>query len=383
MRFDSRYCFHCDARLADHRGEDERRLRFCARCEADLVPMNQLEASVADGIPSQPVFMGAVGLRVVVPDWPTDVALVGLDVWDGLIALRHIERPGDDPPPPHPRMVATTGPLGQQTPRKFSIRTDVGSVHHGHGGGGGTRGSGTILCGEATLAPALPQDVTQIVVVAQAPGSHTELATDLTGWPAPITDAHIEIDHPVRDTGCRSCGGPYVSPEPAPVTELALDWSMAPPPRPVPRPPRDRRPMCAACRDAQHAVCRAKDPATAVPEAVLALNARLPGAMAAELVMSTLTCWPTWFDLDVTGPIDGPWGASFANLGKHWTINDDHGNRYVGACLGGSSRFGLSTHHLSFIPALDSSASTLSVTFPPSIDGTSTCATISLPAQNG
>jgi hypothetical protein len=382
MRVDSRYCFLCDARLADHPLEEEGRLRFCARCEADLGPVDQHGAVDPTGIPAMPAFMGAVGLRVVLPHWPTEVALVGLNVWDGLIELRHIERTGDDPPPPHPRMVATAGPLGLQTPRKFGIHTDVGSVHYGHGGGGGTRGTDTILCGEAILAPALPQDVTRIAVVAQAPGTRTELAIDLTGWPAPITDARVEIDDPVHDTGCRSCGGLYVSPESAPVTGLSLDWSMAPPPMPVPQPPRDRRPICAACRDALHAVCQAKQPPTALPEAVLALNARLPGAIATDLVIPTLTCWPTWFDLDVTGPVDGPWGASLANPGKTWSIDDDRGNRYIGACLGGSSRFDLSTHHLSFIPALDPSASTLTLTFPPSIDGTSTSTTVGLPARH-
>jgi hypothetical protein len=168
MRIDSRHCFHCDAHLADRAVEEDRRLRFCPRCEADLAPLRRLEAAGSDGVPSLPAFIGAVGLRVVLPEWPTEVALIGLDVWDGLIELRHVERPGDDPSPPHPRMAATAGPLGLQIPRKFGIRTDVGSVHHGHGGGGGTRGSGgTILCGEAILAPALAGDVTHIVVVAR------------------------------------------------------------------------------------------------------------------------------------------------------------------------------------------------------------------------
>jgi hypothetical protein len=42
----------------------------------------------------------------------------------------------------------------------------------------------------------------------------------------------------------------------------------------------------------------------------------------------------------------------------------------------------LSTQHLSFIPPLDRAASTLAVTFPPSIDGTSTCATVGFPSSN-
>ena len=107
------------------------------------------------------------------------------------------------------------------------------------------------------------------------------------------------------------------------------------------------------------------------PDRILAVSAVLGRVFGAQLVIPTVVVWPTWFDLSIVGDNTGAWSDAFfsANRASVWRAHDDRGQTYVGATLAGGSGGGLTTHNLSFIPALDPAARTLALDFPPGIDG--------------
>jgi hypothetical protein len=107
--------------------------------------------------------------------------------------------------------------------------------------------------------------------------------------------------------------------------------------------------------------------------------------LGADLFVSSLVAWPSWFDLTVVGHDRGAWGESLLG-GKRalrWMAHDDRGRRYQGAPTVGSGGHGLVTRYLSFIPALAPDATTLTVDFPPSFDGTNPRATFTLTPEGG
>jgi hypothetical protein len=385
MAPDPRYCFDCDRRLATAiQSDDDGRLRLCPACEADRQAYSGAVGELESDARS-PRFRGAIALGVPLSGWPTDVALVVLDVWDRFAELHVVEMPGPDPPK-HPRTI-TGSPLGERPPHKWVITTDLPSTHGGGFGGGGTTGAEGMLAWHATIAPSFPDDASRIEVFAQAPGAKARTVVDLTGWPVGVAPATVIRGGPsaAGRADCPSCGLPpidLITSAPGDTGGFDLDWAMAPPPEPsrdaFPVP--DARSLCDGCAAAHRQVLAAKVPTAALPERVVAVAADLGDLFGSRIVAPSLVVWPTWFDMAVTGGATGPWAQVLGSprRGLRWTASDDRGGHYVGTITGSHSGLGLCTHHLSFAPTLDPDATALTVLFPASLDGSAVQARINL-----
>lgn len=143
VEIDRRYCFQCD-RWLGHPPSDERRLPLCGGCRADLDACAEAMGSSGEDDPP-PEYLDTVALGLPLEGWPTEIALLTVDVWDRYLELHLVERPGTAIADVNPRLAATSDLLGDMTPRKWVLRTDVGTVHHSGGGGGGTPGTDRLL----------------------------------------------------------------------------------------------------------------------------------------------------------------------------------------------------------------------------------------------
>lgn len=384
MAPDPHHCVDCDRRLDGPPPTEDRRVRRCPDCQADLDTHVAALGDLHTAPP--PRFRGVIALGMPLPGWPTDITLLALDVWDRFAELHLVEVPGTDPPAPHPRGRASL--LGDQPPHKWVLTTDIGTVHHDGGGGGGTPGTDRLLAWHVTIAPSLPEDHAGLVDVrAQAPGAAAHTSIDLSTRPITRRSAVIDRqDTPIDgNPGCASCGPP---PPPAtpPDTErppgLELDWAIPAPPEPSPDSctVADQRPLCATCRSNRHTVFAAKTPTSPQPDRVIPLGAQLGPLFGTELVIPSLVLWPTWFDLTIVGHNTGAWAEGLRAIKRagRWIAHDNHGRRYHGAATGGGSGLGLANKNLTFIPTLAPDATTLTVTFPPSFDGQQTQATIDI-----
>jgi hypothetical protein len=384
MAPDPRHCRDCDQRL-DEPPPDDRRVRRCPSCQADL---DAYAEALGDLETLTPQFDGVIALDAALPGWPTAVTLLDLEIWGRLGELNLVEVPGPNAPPAHPRALHPS-PLGDQPPQAWTISTDVGTIHHAGGAGGGTPGTDRLLAWHTTIAPAPPRQAGRFDVLAKAPGATSRTAIDLSTRPLTRRPANVELAHTAADAdpNCASCGPPSTAtapPEPDPTPGLELEWAIPAPPPPAPDACTidDPRPICATCRSSQSSVFAAKHPTRSHPDRVIALGAELGLLFGSQIVIPTLTVWPTWFDLSVvgTGTGDGAWAdglRAFKRAGR-WAAHDNHGHRYIGASTGGSSGLGLVRKNLSFIPTLAPEATTLTVTFPAAYDGRAHQATVDL-----
>jgi hypothetical protein len=112
-----------------------------------------------------------------------------------------------------------------------------------------------------------------------------------------------------------------------------------------------------------------------MPKRVIAIGAEVGDLFGSRIVTPSLVVWPTWFDLTVTGDLSG---ASATVLGSphgaaRRTATDDHGRDYLGTITGSHSGLGLCTQSLTFTPAPDPSATSLTMAFPASFDRPRQC----------
>jgi hypothetical protein len=311
------------------------------------------------------------------PDWPTNVTLLALENWGRFSELTFVEVPGADSPGQDAG--SASGDLGDQPPRRWLLTTELGTVHHGCGGGGGTPGTDRLHAWHSTIAPSLPDDAAAVEVQAMAPWASTHTTIDFSQHPFARQHARLEeldLDADV-DPSCSSCGLP--TPEEA--TDLESDREMEEPRPPEPEvcaaPSRGPRPVCDTCRSTRRTVLEAKQPVRPQPDRVLAIGAQLGPVFGSELVIPTVAVWSTWFDLSVVGIDTGVWGRSLSGDSR-WSAHDDQGRRYVGVSVAGSAGTGLLRHDLTFVPALMPDANALTVTIPASFDGQRRQATLDL-----
>ncbi|HET6918725.1 MAG TPA: hypothetical protein VFI46_04580, partial [Jiangellaceae bacterium] len=130
MAPDPHHCFDCDRRLGDHRPDEDQRIRRCPSCQADI---DTHVAALGDFETLAPQFGGVIALGAPLPGWPTDITLLALEIWGRFSELSIVEVPGTQPAPPHPRALRSS-PLGDQPPSKWTISTDIDTIHHGAGG---------------------------------------------------------------------------------------------------------------------------------------------------------------------------------------------------------------------------------------------------------
>lgn len=217
-------------------------------------------------------------------------------------------------------------------------------------------------------------------MAAVAPGAEGHATVLLDGWPVTpagaVTGGPPELENP----DCPACGPPPPAPQPS-ATTIVLDWAIAEPPPTAPQPPRDERLLCSGRRARMDTVHAARRSAAAAPDRVMAVSATWGDLFGSTLAATSLAAWPTWFDLTVAGASTGAWAQLVTSPRRivRLASRDNRGRDYVGTVSGASGGFGLHSLHLSFAPALDRDATALTVTFPPSIDGTTTRATLHIP----
>jgi hypothetical protein len=125
------------------------------------------------------------------------------------------------------------------------------------------------------------------------------------------------------------------------------------------------------------AVMAQKTPQTVRPDRVIPLSADLSDVCGSHLHLLSIETWTTWFDLTIAGSHVGPWAMSLTRS-MRWSATDDQGQTYTGTLLGSSSHPSLVTAELSFIPALNPAATSLTLTFPRSLGGAPVRTTVTL-----
>jgi len=192
--------------------------------------------------------------------------------------------------------------------REVEITTDIGSTHHGSGGGG--HGHPRFLW-HTLFRPALPTGARTLTLAARTMSERAAVA------------ALIPVPHgPTRqEATCRE-------------TTFA----------PRARPSIDRA-------------------GSAVPDRVVALGADLGVVADVRRVLTVLYCWPAWFLLTIEAP-GGPFrSGSRRRFEQAWELADDRANTYAGVYTGGWSGRENGAH-IAFAPGLDPQARELRLSFP-------------------
>jgi hypothetical protein len=278
-------------------------------------------------------YRGTVALNVALPDWPWELILLALDVWERCSTLRGTAAFDPDEP--------------TRSPGGWGLATDRDIMHAA--GGSGMHGS-TPSRWHVDFTPSLPDDATEIRVFAGSPVAKL--------WErAPLPD------------------------EPTVVVPLA-NW---------PRTPRLAQATVSAPTTRRRAPSEDSPSSLPVdravrPDRVIPVSTQLDDGAGGDLCVLAVETWPSCFDLHVAH--SGWWGGAEARdnpsvWGRHrrlgWWARDDRGGEYWGQFHGGHSG-STSVVEVSFAPALNPRVNALTLEFPSPFDDESViCSTIELP----
>lgn len=232
---------------------------------------------------------GTVALNVALPDWPWELSLLALDVWEGCFTFRGTS--AFDPENP----IRSPGGWGVATDRRSTMHTVGGSGMHGS----------TPTRWHVDFTPSLPGDATEVRVFAGSPVAkpwdraplpdEPTVVIPLVNWPLTPRLAEAAVNAPTRRPRAPS----------DPLSSQLVD-------RPV------------------------------RPDRVIPVSTQLDHGAGGDLCVLAVEMWPSCFDLHVAS--SGWWGGAEARdsssiWGRHrrlgWWARDDRGGQYWGQSQGG------------------------------------------------
>jgi len=265
-------------------------------------------------------YRGTVALDVALPNWPWELIVLALDVWERCFTLRGTS--AFDPEEP------------TRSPGGWGIATNNGTMHDA--GGSGMHGSAPTRW-HVDFTPSLPDDATEVRVFAGPPVANLwdrvplpdepTVIVPVANWPRTPQLAEARVGAPTTLSRALSDS----------LSSLVIDRAVR-------------------------------------PERVIPVSMQLDDGAGGDLCVLTVETWPRCFDLLVAS--NGWWGGAEALdspsvWGRHrrraWVAHDDRGGEYWGQFQGGHSG-STSVLEVSFVPALDPRATALRLEFPSPFD---------------
>ena len=266
-------------------------------------------------------YRGTVALNVALPDWPWELILLALDVWEGCFTFRGTS--AFDPEEPI------------RSPGRWGVATDRSAMHAAEGGG---MHGATPTRWHVDFTPSLPDDATEIRVFAGSPVAkpwdHARLPDEptvvvpLANWPRTPRLVEATVNAPTSR---------QPTPSEDSVSSLIVDRAVR-------------------------------------PDRVIPVSTQLDDGAGGDLCVLAIETWLPCFDLHVAS--SGWWGGAEARdsssiWGRHhrrkWWARDDRGGEYWGQYQGGHSA-STSAVEVSFGPALDPNARALTLELPSPFD---------------